>query len=438
MNELVRQRLREIVVRHGLPPLSDPRLCESLLKDYCGRYKKEIFVLVCAVREQVAADLLTSQDGLPREMLHALLIKRLQNNLALTEEASRWAVESWSQALDGLPADGAQGLSPGRREPDELSLPSKADEGHVSSFSPVLKFEGEVIGRCEKAVRSVACAPDGESVVCGGDDAAIRLWRFDTGRMQIVGRCAGAVTSVAFSPDGACVAAASEGNARGPGPLVHIRELQTGEVSELGECGGRSPQLAYSPGGHSLAAASSETENSLRVWNLRTGHTRVFRGEAGGLSSVSFSPVAGSVAAGESGPGRAALRLYDLDSDRPRVLGHCDRRITSVAFSPDGKHLATGSWDETVRLWDVQTGQARVLGKNCSRVNCVAFSRGGEQVVACSLDGRIRVWNVRTAKSRAVGEWHGINSAAFSADGRSIIAGSQDGTLRLWPISGAS
>jgi tricorn protease-like protein len=434
MNEIVRQKLREIVLKHGLPPLSDARLCESLLKDYCGQYKKEIFVLVCAVREQVATDLLTSEGGMPQELLHPLLIKRLQNNLALTEDASKWAVESWSQAIAALPVDEAETLPTPRDEFDDTSFPSKANEEHPSFSSHNVKFEGEVIGRCEGSVRSVACAPDGESIVCGSDDATIRLWRFDMGRMEIIDRCAGAVTSVDFSPDGACVASASEEQARASGPLIHIRELHTGEMIELGECSGRSPQIAYSPGGHSLAVASSETENGLQIWNLRTGHTRIFKSEASGLSSLSFSPVARTVATGEGGLGHASLRLHDLDAGCPRILGHCDRRITSVAFSPDGKHVASGSWDETVRLWDMQTGRMNLMGKNCSRINCIAFSRNGEHLAACSLDGRIRIWNVRTAKSRTIGECHGINSATFSADGRSIIVGSSDGTLRQWQL----
>lgn len=436
MNELVRQKLCEVVRKHGTPLLSDARLCESLLKDYCGRYKKEIFVLVCAVREQVASDLLTSQDGVPREMLHTLLVKRLQNNLALTEDASRWAVESWSLVLTGLRFEGApEDLSSQSRELDEAGLPSKAKEGRASFPVPTPKFEGEIIGRCEKAMRAVACAPDGETVFCGSDDGTIRVWRFDTRRMEIVYKCDGAVTSVALSPDGACLASASERESHGSSPLVSILELQTGEVIELGECSGRAAKIAYSPGGYSLAVASSETEDSLRIWNLHTGHTRVFKGDASGLSSISFSPVAKSVATGENNLSRSALRLQDPDASQTRVLGHCDRRITSVAFSPDGKHLATGSWDETVRLWSVQTGQARVLGKNCSRINCIAFSRNGEHVAACSLDGRIRIWNVHTGRSRTVGECHGINSSAFSADGSSLIAGSTDGTLRQWPLS---
>ena len=438
MNELVKERLREIVLKHGRSPVSDPRLCESLLKDYCGQYKKEIFVLVCAVREQAAADLLTSQESVPQEILHPLLIKRLQNNLALTEEASKWAVETWSQALAELPLEEApKNLSSQRLALDEISLPSKTSEERISFSGSISKFEGEVIGRCKGAVRAVACAPDGESIVCGGDDATLRLWRFETGRMEVLGNCAGAVTSVAYSPDGLCVAAASEETSQGAGPRISIRELQTGEMIELGECSGRSTRIVYSPGGHSLAAASSDTENSLRMWNLRTGHARVFKSEAAGLASISFSPVARIVVTGESHLGRAALHLRDLDAgDQPRLLGHCDGRITSLAFSPDGKHFVSGSWDETVRLWNVKTGQVRVLGKNCSRVNCVAFSRSGEHIAACSLDGRIRIWNVQTAKCRTIGECHGINSATFAADGKSLIAGSQDGTLRQWHLFG--
>lgn len=435
MNEQVRQKLREIIIRHGRQMLSDARLCESLLRDYCGQYKKEIFVLVCAVREQVAADLLISQDTVPREMLHTLLVKRLQNNLALTEEASRWAVEAWSQAVAGLPPDGAHKHS---RQPDDPAadvVASKANEGRGAAVSPILKFEGEIIGRCEKAVRSVACAPDGESIICGGDDATVRLWRFDTGRMEIICKCAGAVTSVAFSPDGLCVASACERGADVSNPVISIRELQTGDVIELGECSGRCAKIAYSPGGQSLAVASSETEDSLRIWNLRTGHARVFKSDRGGLSAISFSPVGRSIATGESSQSRAALRLHELDTDQTRTLGYCDRRITSVAFSPDGKHLASGSWDETARVWNVQTGQMRVLGKNCSRINCLAFSPNGEQIVTCSLDGRIRLWNVHTARVRTIGECHSISSSAFTNDGRNVIAGSLDGTLRLWPLS---
>ena len=31
--------------------------------------------------------------------------------------------------------------------------------------------------------------------------------------------------------------------------------------------------------------------------------------------------------------------------------------MTSVAYSPDGKHIVSGSYDNTVKVWDAQTGK---------------------------------------------------------------------------------
>jgi len=38
------------------------------------------------------------------------------------------------------------------------------------------------------------------------------------------------------------------------------------------------------------------------------------------------------------------------------LTGHSDW-VKSVAYSPDGKHLVSGSNDNTVKVWDVAMGQ---------------------------------------------------------------------------------
>ncbi len=99
MNDLVRQVLSEIISKYGRSLADDPRRCEALLRDHCGQYKKEINVLIGAMRERVAADLIASSTAMPGGVLRARLEKRLHDNLGLSEEASRWAVESWAVAL---------------------------------------------------------------------------------------------------------------------------------------------------------------------------------------------------------------------------------------------------------------------------------------------------------------------------------------------------
>ena len=92
MNDLPRQKLRELIVQYGRSLCDDPRRCEALLKDYCGQYKREIFVLVSALKNRVAEDLINASAGVPLTLVVGRLIQRLEDELGLAENAARWAV----------------------------------------------------------------------------------------------------------------------------------------------------------------------------------------------------------------------------------------------------------------------------------------------------------------------------------------------------------
>ena len=62
MHDEPRQKLRELIIEYGRSLCDDPRRCEALLKDYCGQYKREIFVLVSALKSRVAEDLAKSEE----------------------------------------------------------------------------------------------------------------------------------------------------------------------------------------------------------------------------------------------------------------------------------------------------------------------------------------------------------------------------------------
>ena len=99
MNDLPRQKLCEIIAQHGRSLCHDPQRCKGLLLDFCGEYPKEITVLIGTMKEGIPAEILSSQNIIPTEVLLAQFTKRLQDHLALAEEAARWAVESWALAL---------------------------------------------------------------------------------------------------------------------------------------------------------------------------------------------------------------------------------------------------------------------------------------------------------------------------------------------------
>lgn len=99
MNNIPRQQLYQLIATYGPSLCDDPRRCEALLKDLCAQYRPEVSVLIGALKEKVAAELLASQKNMPQTVLLARLTKRIRENLALTEDAARWAVESWALAL---------------------------------------------------------------------------------------------------------------------------------------------------------------------------------------------------------------------------------------------------------------------------------------------------------------------------------------------------
>jgi hypothetical protein len=119
MNAVARQTLTELVATYGHGLCHDPRRCEGLLRDFCGQYRREIFVLVQAAKAGIAAELLAPPGPAPAPALIGRLAKRLEEDLAFAPEAARWAVESWALALgvlaQPLPApapDAAAGAGP--------------------------------------------------------------------------------------------------------------------------------------------------------------------------------------------------------------------------------------------------------------------------------------------------------------------------------------
>ena len=65
MNDEPRQKLQQLIVDYGRSLCNDPNRCEALLKDHCGVHKREIFVLVSALKKKVTDEMLTSAVGVP-------------------------------------------------------------------------------------------------------------------------------------------------------------------------------------------------------------------------------------------------------------------------------------------------------------------------------------------------------------------------------------
>lgn len=104
MSDIARLKLTEIITAYGRSVCDDPRRCEGLLRDLCGDQRRAIHVLLGALKGRVVTDLLAAARGTPCAALLAQMARRLEEDQGLTEEAARWAVETWAQALGVISA----------------------------------------------------------------------------------------------------------------------------------------------------------------------------------------------------------------------------------------------------------------------------------------------------------------------------------------------
>ncbi len=98
---------------------------------------------MAALRERVPLDLLAARNSVPSGLLLTRLAKRLEDHLALTEGASRWAVDSWALAL-GVVSDAELGEINRRRdeaavkrvEAAETPAPPRPTKGGAAAERP--------------------------------------------------------------------------------------------------------------------------------------------------------------------------------------------------------------------------------------------------------------------------------------------------------------
>jgi len=141
--------------------------------------------------------------------------------------------------------------------------------------------------------------------------------------------------------------------------------------------------------------------------------------------------------------------VYPFDGNIQELKSHSDS-IKSVAFSPDGKHIASGSQDNTICIWTLQTngtwGQHQLLDDHTDGVRSVAFSPNGKHIASGSQDGIVRIWTLQadgfygelqvlTGHTDRTGS---IYSLAFSPDSKHIASGSEDHRVRVWTLQANS
>src|SRR5205085_2280571 len=137
-------------------------------------------------------------------------------------------------------------------------------------------------------IATVAFAPAGARLACGGRDGCVRIWAARGGPAPLVLRGhGGAVLGVAFRPDGEPLASAGGIRSDRTTPSqMHLWDVSTG--ASLLVRPGPDTSVAFSPDGGLVASAGGE---QLWVWDVRAGsEALVLRGHLDRLEAVAFNP----------------------------------------------------------------------------------------------------------------------------------------------------
>jgi WD40 repeat protein len=250
--------------------------------------------------------------------------------------------------------------------PDGKSLVSGSMDGSVIFWSlDTYKAIGLPVRANHSPVWSLAWSPDGKTVVSGGD-AELVFWEAATHKPMgpPVAVQNGRIWALAFSSDGRFLA--SEGNDRvvaiwKPGtqalPFKTLASSLTGHYEWLTPAG-----LSFSPDGTLLA--TSTLENSITVWNLKSGQPLppLLYGHAQSVSALDFARDGKMLA---SGSDDGEIRLWDVETHEPiGSLPGQQKAIKSVVFSPKGGLLASADEDGSIIFWEVdnQAWTSRACG----------------------------------------------------------------------------
>jgi hypothetical protein len=321
----------------------------------------------------------------------------------------------------------------------------RSEENLAKGYVRVRGLQGEV--------RSLAFTSDGSALAVAAGEEVLILGRGDRSS-RILRDGTDQVLAMGMTPDGQrIVTGRSSGRRRvldaAKGELGLIYRLQVWDVMKhqlrltLEEkVSAELLAIAVSPDGKMVAVGWSD--GSVRLWDVEPWRERErLRGPTRDLiRSLAFSRD-GRWLASECTDTDKTIRIWDLKKRQERTHlggGSSNPFGNSLAFTTDGRFLAAFGPKQTLKIWEVDSGKEMQSWRVSTDTRCLALSPDDRLLATGNGDGFVAVFDWRTGQSASLADGRlqlgGVTVVSFSPDSRSLAAGGL-AELRIWDLSRA-
>lgn len=228
---------------------------------------------------------------------------------------------------------------------------------------------------------SVATSPDNRWLAAGGWGDALYLWNMETGTEKRLALDVSVVRRLEFSPDSATL------TAQGAHRDVFAFDVATGAGLESSEP--LNLVAAISSDGRLTALPA---DSSIQINDTASGApVQTLRGYTNAIQALAFSPDDRYLA---SASADNTIRLWNLKTGEQLFSTDAVYYPQAVAFSPDGTLLAGTGWGSSVRVWSVPDGEQLAALRGHTGYNYgLTWSEDGTALISASQDGSARIWS---------------------------------------------
>jgi len=276
-------------------------------------------------------------------------------------------------------------------------------------------------------IRSLAVAPDGESIATCTSEGLVQMWSVSGGNLKISFDAQAPQTQAVFSRDGLKLATHGEDDA------IRLWDVKSG-VS-LCQPLHHATQVTYcdfDPTGERLVAGTFD--GTITVWNLKTALAQeILYGNSYEVFAANFSHDEKLLVTKAA---LAPIQIWDVATGHLlQNLGTPRESVRSAEFSPDDRHVL-GDPKGGFRVWDWMSGNPAGPILEQPDDGKAFFSTDGRLVVASCQDGFARVWDWKTGRLAVPPMKHdgAVTELCLSPDGRYLVTHTPEAAIFVWEV----